>query len=86
MEADLYNLAPADWALNAYRSNYNIAEIPWEKRKFWSCDFEIENRKMEPPENKKWDIARTYIYMQLVYWKKNWLKIISDKNKKLIAT
>jgi len=86
MEADLYNLAPSDWALNAYRSNYQIAEISWEKKKFGKCDFEIDfkNRKMEPPQNRKWDIARTYMYMQLIYWKKKGLKIISNKNKKLI--
>jgi len=84
MEADLYNLLPSDWALNAYRSNYNIAEIPWEERKFWACDFEISNRKVEPPQNVKWNIARIYLYMQVVYWKKRWLKIISNKNEKLI--
>ena len=86
MEADLYNLFPADGALNAYRSNYQIAEIPWEKRQFGKCDFEIDfkNRKEEPPQDKKGDIARVYMYMQLVYWKSKWLKIISNKNKKLI--
>jgi len=84
MEADIYNLFPADGALNAYRSNYQIAEIPWEKRKFWQCDFEIENRKVEPPQDKKGDIARVYMYMQLVYGKNKGLKIISEKNKKLI--
>lgn len=86
MEADLYNLFPADGALNAYRSNYQIAEIPWEIRKFWKCDFEIDNRKVEPPQDKKGDIARVYMYMQLVYGKSKWLKIISEKNKKLIET
>ena len=84
MEADLYNLFPADGALNAYRSNYQIAEIPWEERNFWECDFEIKDRKVEPPQDKKGDIARIYMYMQLVYGKKHWLKIISNKNEKLI--
>ena len=84
MEADLYNLFPADGALNAYRSNYQIAEIPWEQRKFGKCDFEISNRKVEPPQDKKGDIARVYMYMQTVYWKNKWLKIISEKNRKLI--
>jgi len=84
MEADLYNLFPSDWALNAYRSNYNIAEIPWKERRFWACDFKIKNKKMEPPQDEKGDIARVYMYMQLVYGRKRGLKIISNKNEKLI--
>ena len=81
MQADMYNLTPAIWALNALRSNYNIAEIPWEKRVFGSCNMEIENRKMEPRDEIKWDIARIYLYMDVTYPNRG---IISNKNKKLI--
>ena len=83
MEADMYNLYPAVGALNALRSNYQIAEISWEKRLFWTCDMEIDSRKMEPPENMKWDIARIYLYMDATY---PWRGIISNKNKKLITS
>ena len=81
IQADMYNLYPAVWALNALRSNYNIAEIQGEKREFWKCDFEIDNRKMEPPTNMKGDIARVYMYMDKTYPGK-W--ILSNKNKKLV--
>jgi len=80
MEADMYNLYPAIGALNALRSNYQVAEVLWEKREFWKCDFEIADQKMEPPTNMKWDIARVYRYMDTTY---PWHWIVSDKNKKL---
>lgn len=75
MQADMYNLFPAIWWLNGLRSNYQMSEIPWEKRIFWKCDFEIQssyinNNKVtvvEPPENMKWDIARVYEYMAITY-------------------
>jgi len=82
MEADMYNLVPAIGSLNALRSNYQIAEIEWEKREFGKCDFEINNSKVEPSTNKKWDIARIYLYMDLTY---PWRWIIWNKNSKLIA-
>lgn len=81
MQSDMYNLIPSIWALNALRSNYQIAEIEWEERLFWQCDFEINNRKVEPPTNMKWDIARIFLYMDITY---PWHDIISDKNEKLI--
>lgn len=81
MESDMYNLVPAIWALNALRSNYQIAEIEGEERKYGKCDFEIDSRKMEPPLEQKWDIARIYLYMEYSY---PWKWIISNKNEKLI--
>ena len=80
MQADMYNLYPAIWALNALRSNYQVAEIQWEERLHWTCDFEVNDRKMEPPTNMKWDIARVYRYMNTTY---PWHSMISDKTKKL---
>jgi len=75
MQADMYNLYPAIWALNALRQNYQMIEIPWEKRDFGKCDFEIEHynvnwqkfSRVEPPKNMKWDIARVYEYMAKTY-------------------
>jgi len=81
MEADMYNLVPSIGSINAIRSNYQIAEIEWEATEFWKCDVEIKDRKFEPSENIKWDIARIYLYMNSAY-KGRW--IISNKNKKLI--
>lgn len=81
MEADIYNLTPVVWTINALRSNYQISEIPWEEREFWKCDLEIKDRKFEPRDEIKWDIARIYLYMDKTY---PWKWIISNKNEKLI--
>jgi deoxyribonuclease-1 len=80
MEADLHNLVPAVGEINGLRSNYSFAMIPGEPRKFGSCDMEIEDRKAEPPENVRGDIARIYKYMDAAYPGRG---IISKKNCKL---
>ena len=83
MQADMYNLYPAVGEINGLRSNYSFAMIPGEKRRFGSCDMEIENRKAEPPEMIRGDIARTYFYMNWAYPGRG---VISKKNKKLFET
>ena len=67
MEADMYNLVPAIGEINGLRSNYSFAMIPGEKRVFGKCDMEIENKKAEPPPDKRGNIARTYFYMDWAY-------------------
>lgn len=82
MEADLHNLVPALPELNRRRKNYTLTEIPGEERKFGKCDFEISNRKAEPPKtpvDRRGDVARAHFYMQDRYG----VKIISNKKKKL---
>jgi len=81
MEADLYNLHPEIGELNGLRSNYSMAEIPGEEREFGSCDVEIEDRKFEPRESVKGDVARIYLYMDESYPGRG---IISEKNKKTL--
>lgn len=80
MQADLYNLVPANGQVNALRSNYSYAMIPGEPRAFGNCDMEIVNRKAEPSPDIHGDIARTYFYMADAYPGRG---IISEKNKKL---
>jgi deoxyribonuclease-1 len=80
MESDMYNLVPSIWSINALRSNYSFVMIPGETREFWTCDIEIQDQKVEPKEEIRWDIARIYMYMDLTY-PDRW--IISEKNKKL---
>jgi deoxyribonuclease I len=80
MEADMYNLVPAIGEINGLRSNYSYAMIPGEKRKFGNCDMEIQDRKAEPPPDKRGDIARTYFYMNWAYPGHG---VISKKNRKL---
>ena len=54
--------------------------IKYEKREFWKCDVEIKNKKVEPKESIRGEIARTYLYMDSVYPGRG---IISKKNRKL---
>ena len=67
MQADLYNLQPAIGEVNGLRSNYQIAIIKGESRKFGKCDIEIQSKKVEPSEKIRGDIARTYMYMEQNY-------------------
>ena len=83
MQADMHNLVPAIGEVNGLRSNYSFAMIPGEERRFGSCDMEIANRKAEPPENVRGDIARIYFYMNDAYPNRG---IISKKNEKLFYT
>ena len=80
MQAEMFNLYPAIGELNGRRSNYSMAIIKGEKREFGKCDVEIKNKKVEPRESIRGEIARTYIYMDSVYPGRG---IISKKNRKL---
>jgi deoxyribonuclease-1 len=80
MESDMYNLVPAVGEINGLRSNYSFTMIPGEKREFGLCDMEIEDRKAEPPEYVRGDIARIYKYMDAAYPGRG---VISKNNRKL---
>jgi len=80
MEANPYNLVPAIGELNGLRSNFSMAMIPGEARRFGACDVEIEQRKFEPADAIKGDVARTYSYMHLTYPGRG---IVSAKNERL---
>ena len=82
MQADLYNLQPAIGELNGLRSNYQISLIKGEKREFGKCDVEIKNKKFEPSENVRGDIARIYMYMELNYPK--YIKFNKDIKKLIL--
>jgi deoxyribonuclease-1 len=79
MQADLYNLVPAIGEVNGDRSNYSYAMLQGEQREYGSCNVEIEDQKVEPPDEKFGDIARTYMYMESAYQR----GVISGKNVKL---
>jgi deoxyribonuclease-1 len=80
MQADMYNLVPANGEVNGDRSNYSYAMLEGEKREYGTCNMEIEDQKAEPPDNRFGEIARTYWYMNAAYPGKG---IISKKNVKL---
>ena len=83
MEADLHNLVPAIGELNGLRSNYRMAAIPGEERNFGSCDVEIEDRSIEPPDEVKGDVARIYFYMDQAYPKRG---IVSRSMRRLLES
>jgi deoxyribonuclease-1 len=60
-----------------------MAIIEGEEREFGKCDVEIKSRKIEPKENVRGEIARTYLYMDSVYSGRG---IISKKNRKLFES
>lgn len=82
MEADLHNLVPAIGEVNGDRSNFSFAQLEGEPRVYGQCDMEVDfkGRKVEPPQNRQGDIARTYFYMRDQYGLK-----ISSKQEKLFA-
>ena len=67
MQSDMFNLYPAIGAVNALRSNYNFTMLPGVKSDFGSCAMKIDNRKAEPPEAARGQIARAYLYMSDAY-------------------
>ena len=83
MQADMFNLYPAIGEVNGRRSNYSMGIIEGEKREFGKCDVEIKNRKVEPREEIRGEIARTYLYMDLVYPDRG---IILEENRELFES
>ena len=83
MQADMFNLYPAIGEVNGRRSNYSMGIIEGERREFGKCDVEIKSRKVEPREEIRGEIARTYMYMDSVYPGRG---IISKKNWKLFES
>lgn len=67
MQADMYNLFPAVGAVNAIRSNYNYEMLPGVPNAFGTCEMKIDNRKAEPPERSRGEIARAMLYMEETY-------------------
>lgn len=67
MQADMYNLYPAIGAVNALRSNYNYGLLPGVPNTFGSCEMKIADRRAEPPERARGQIARSTLYMAAEY-------------------
>ncbi len=68
MYTDMYNLYPSIGAVNFLRAHFNMTQfdtgIPVT---FGTCQMKISRNKVEPPDNMKGLIARTYLYMQSTY-------------------
>jgi deoxyribonuclease-1 len=79
MESDIYNIVPANGAINALRSNFSMAELD-NKNTEICLGVYIGHRKFMPNIKQKGNVARIYMYMDQTYPGRG---IISDKNKKL---
>lgn len=81
MQADMYNLFPAVGAVNALRLNYNYAMLPEAPASFGTCEMKIQNRRAEPPQRARGEIARATLYMAEAYES---VYRLSDQQRKLM--
>lgn len=65
MEADPHNLHIAIGEVNADRSNFSFAMLPWVGKQHGQCDVKVDfkGRAVEPRNEVKGQIARIYFYM-----------------------
>ncbi len=80
MEADLHNLTPTVGEVNGDRSNYRFSQWNAKSTLYGQCDMVVDfkGRKVQPPEQSRGAIARTYFYMQ-----QNYGLAISSSQKRL---
>lgn len=69
IEADLHNLYPVRREINDARGSFRFGMVPGEARRFGDCDFEVDQRqrRVEPREAARGEIARAMLYMQRRY-------------------
>lgn len=79
MEAELYNLWPAEGLVNQARSNYRYALVGTSEN-FYGCTIQIDksHRRVEPDEQIKGLVARASLFMSDLYQLK-----LSDAQRKL---
>jgi deoxyribonuclease-1 len=80
MEGNIHNLVPSVGSVNALRSNYSFTALKESEIPVCRAGFKIRNKKVSPPDERRGDIARIYMYMNDKYPGRG---IISNKNKKL---
>ena len=82
MQADMFNLFPAVGAVNAVRLNYSYEMLSGFPATFGTCEMKVADRKAEPPERARGEIARAMLYMEDAYapvWR------MSARQKKMIS-
>lgn len=62
---DLHNLVPSVGQVNAYRSNLRYKELENSDYSFGDCKVKVTNQGFEPPNHRKGDVARIWLYMNL---------------------
>lgn len=65
MESDLHNLVPAIGEVNGDRSNFRFSDWNGKPQQYGSCPMivDFKQRSVQPPEQSRGAIARTYLYM-----------------------
>ncbi len=66
MQSDMYNLAPAIGSVNAVRSNKPYAALTGPSS-FGSCEARTDDRRFDPPDRAKGEVARASLYMAEAY-------------------
>lgn len=66
---DLHNLMQVVGEVNADRSNFRYDQISGPATQYGQCQFKVDfqNRRAEPPDNLKGDVARITFYMRDMY-------------------
>ncbi len=69
IEGDMHNLQPAVGEVNADRSNYRFGEFTKRFNQYGRCEFatDFKGRKVQPRQEIKGMIGRTYLYMASHY-------------------
>lgn len=80
MEADMYNLVPAIGEVNQVRGNLPLGLISNKDSIIDGCKTKISSSYVEPRDEVKGFVARTYLYMTTTYQ----LNTLSNREKKLI--
>lgn len=79
MEADLHNLWPSVGSINKARGATAYGMVAGEPREYGSCDFEKADKRAEPRDSVKGDLARSVLYMRDRYRIR-----ISERDQKLL--
>jgi deoxyribonuclease I len=77
---DLHNLVPAVGQVNALRGDDRYADLPDQSSDFGRCPIEDVKGLFEPPDCKKGDVARIWLYMSVQHG----VKIPDDERNMLI--
>lgn len=69
MESDLHNLVPAIGEVNGDRSNFRFSDWNGKPYQYGNCPMivDFKQRSVQPPEQSRGAIARTYLYMSERY-------------------
>lgn len=79
MEADLHNLWPSVGSINKIRGASAYGMVAGEPREYGSCDFEKADKRAEPREAVRGDLARSVLYMRDRYKVR-----ISERDQKVL--